>query len=70
MLGLKSQGIGCREYFTAIHLQKFYREMFGHKPGDFPITEYISDRTIALPFHNNLTREEIRRVVETLKALL
>ena len=41
--------------------------MFGYKKGDFPVTEEISDRTIALPFYNNLTEGEIEYVVQRLK---
>ena len=59
---LREHGVGARPYFTPIHLQPFYREMFGYKEGDFPITEQVSNRTIAIPFHNNLTEEEIKYV--------
>ena len=41
--------------------------MFGYKEGDFPVTEDISSRTIAIPFFNNLTQEEINYVREKLK---
>lgn len=67
---LKEQGIGCSNYFTPIHLQPFYREQFGFKPGDFPITEKISERTIALPFHNNLSEGEISQVADCLRIAL
>ncbi len=70
LTGLKSAGIGCNNYFPPIHLFPFYREFFGYREGDFPITEHISERTIALPFFNNLEEEEIDHVVETLKRLL
>lgn len=60
-------GIGCRPYFTPIHLQPFYREMFGYKPCDFPVTERIASSTISLPFHNNLPDEEIDYVVEKVR---
>ena len=66
---LHEQGIGCREYFTPIHLQPFYREL-GYKPGQFPITEAVSSRTIALPFHNKLSEADVERVVTTLRGLL
>ena len=66
---LLSNGIGCRPYFTSIHLQPFYREM-GYKEGDFPVTEAVAKTTIALPFYNNLTEEEIDYVVEKLKEAL
>ncbi|NPV70693.1 MAG: DegT/DnrJ/EryC1/StrS family aminotransferase [Firmicutes bacterium] len=59
--------IGCRPYFTPIHLQPFYREMFGFKEGDFPITELAGRTSIAIPFHNNLTEAEIEYVAGALE---
>lgn len=64
------KGIACSNYFPPIHLQPFYRNMFGFKPGDFPVTERIADRTIALPFFSNLKPEEIDHVANTLKELI
>jgi len=67
---LKEKGIGCSNYFSPIHLQPFYREMFGYKKGDFPVTERVSERTIALPFYNNLKEEEIDYVCDKLKEII
>lgn len=67
---LKRLGVGCGNYFSPIHLQPFYRELFGYQPGDFPVTEHIADRTIALPFYNSLTEAEIDYVASTLTQLL
>ena len=67
---LAAQGIGCGNYFPPIHLQPFYRAEFGYQPGDFPITEALSARTIALPFHNRLREQDVDRVVTTLRKLL
>ncbi len=64
---LKEKGIESKNYFSPIHLQKFYRELFGYKRGDFPVTEKISDRTLALPFFTSLTEEEINYVKDKLK---
>ena len=64
---LTEEGVQCKPYFTPIHLQPFYRKMFGYKEGDFPITEDVTGRTIALPFFNNLKEEQIDYVVEKLK---
>ena len=64
---LRESGIECKPYFTPIHLQPFYRKMFGYKEGDFPVTEDVSGRTIALPFFNNLKEEQIDYVVEKVK---
>ena len=64
---LLDRGIGCRPYFTEIHLQPFYREMFGYKEGDFPITERVASGTLAIPFFNNITEEQIDIVVDEIK---
>jgi perosamine synthetase len=64
---LNREGVQCKPYFTPIHLQPFYKDMFGFRKGDFPITEDVSARTIALPFFNNLKEEQIDYVVEKLK---
>jgi perosamine synthetase len=64
------KGIACSNYFPPIHLQPFYRNMFGFKPGDFPVTERIANRTIALPFFSNLKSSEIEHVAGALKEIL
>ena len=70
MAGLKKQGVSCREYFPVIHLQHFYKLEHGHQEKTLPVAEHISERTIALPFHNRLSRAEVERVAHTLALLL
>ena len=67
---LRAEGIGCNNYFPPIHLQPFYRERFGFEPGDFPITEYVSARTLALPFFGQMTGEQVTRVCDVLEGVL
>jgi len=64
---LKEHGVSCRPYFTPIHLQPFYREMFRHKEGDFPVCEKACNSTIALPFYGNMDKETIGQVCSVLK---
>ena len=64
---MAERGIQCGDYFQPIHLQPFYKKEFGYKKGDFPISENISGRTIALPFFNNLKEKEIDFVAKNLK---
>jgi perosamine synthetase len=45
-------------------------EKFGYKEGDFPVTESVAERTIALPFYNNLSKDDIALVCKTLKEAL
>jgi len=64
---LRNHHIGCSNYFPPIHLQPFYMQDHGCKAGDYPVTEYVADRTIALPFHNRLSTLEIENVVSHLR---
>ncbi|MCB9848940.1 MAG: DegT/DnrJ/EryC1/StrS family aminotransferase [Phycisphaeraceae bacterium] len=70
MAGMRRHDIGCADYFPCIHLQPHVRNAFGHKPGDFPIAESVSRRTIALPFHNNMTDRDVDLVAQTLELML
>lgn len=68
--GLLRHEVGAKDYFPCIHTQPFYREKFGYAPGDFPIAESVSTRTIALPFYNDLTEEDVDFVVRTLNLMI
>jgi perosamine synthetase len=70
MRQLRAEGIGCNNYFPPIHLQPYMAERFGFKEGDFPVTEYVAARTLALPFGSRLTTREIDHVCERLNAIL
>ena len=67
---MQSQNIQVGNYFAPVHLMPFIAEKFGHKPGDFPIAESASQRTIALPFYNNLTKDEVSFICKLLKQFL
>jgi len=68
--GLRQRGIGCSNYFVPIHLQPFYVDRFGHRTGDYPICEAVAARTIALPFHHELSQHDVDTVVHELLTLL
>jgi len=63
---LENNGVHVRNYFEPVHLQKPYREI-GWKEGMLPITEEVAERTIALPFFTDMTREQQEYVVNKVK---
>ncbi|MEW6047301.1 MAG: DegT/DnrJ/EryC1/StrS family aminotransferase [Bacillota bacterium] len=67
MKAMEAEGIPTRGYFSPVHLQPYIRERFGYRSGELPVTESVARRTIALPFHNNLTLDEVELVVDTLR---
>ncbi|HIP92123.1 MAG TPA: DegT/DnrJ/EryC1/StrS family aminotransferase [Thermotoga sp.] len=64
---MEEKGVQVRNYFQPLHLQPFYRKTFGYNEGMLPITEKESKRTLALPFYNDISFDEQKIVVETLK---
>jgi len=68
IVALARRGIPARPYFSPIHLQPFYREHFGHRAGEFPVTERVSRRTMALPFSSRHQPHELERVAEALRS--
>lgn len=63
---LEAMGIPSRPYFVPIHLQPFYGERFGYKRGDFPVTEYLGDVSLALPFSGIMTEDQVDYVCRNL----
>jgi perosamine synthetase len=65
---LESRGVPSRNYFPPVHLQPYVRRQLATREGSLPVTEDVSSRTLALPFHSNLTSGEIDRVFDALAA--
>lgn len=63
---LAARGVPSRPYFAPLHLQPFYRERFGFRPGDFPVTERVAASTLALPLSSRLPDEDVEYVAAAL----
>ena len=68
MENLAAHGVPARPYFAPLHLQPFYRRHFGFRPGDFPVTERVAARTLALPFSTRMRDDQIAHVADVLGA--
>lgn len=62
---LTAKGIGCRAYFPPIHLQPLYSR-HANPHSDLSVTLNIASRTLALPFFNALSNEEIDEITRVL----
>ena len=66
---LTAQGIGCGRYFAPLHLQPLFAE-YANSRDDLSLTEQVADRTLALPFFNSLTDEQITQVCRCLRGAI
>jgi perosamine synthetase len=70
MARLAGEGISCAPYLPSIHLQPYMRERYGFAEGLCPVSEDASARTMAIPFHTQLSHEDQERVAESLRSAL
>lgn len=68
---LGEQGIATGIYYPVpLHLQMVYqvgKAKLGYQAGDFPVCEWLSQRTIALPLFPEMTEEQQDRIINEIK---
>ncbi len=67
---LAQKGIPVRPYFLPIHLQPYMVEKFGYQSDDFPVTEDLGKRGLALPFSGRMTEKQVELVCTSLRQVL
>lgn len=63
---LATEEIESALFCQPLHQQFAYQQQGWHR-GQFPLTERIADRAIALPFHGHLTPDHVQFIVKTMK---
>jgi perosamine synthetase len=67
---LAERGIPVRPYFLPIHLQPYMVERFGYRRGDFPVTEDLGERGLAVPFSGVMSEQQVDLVCAELRSAL
>jgi len=63
---LRERGILAVFHYLPLHVSEMGRR-FGGKPGDCPVTEYVSDRILRLPFFFSLSGVQQREVIDAVR---
>lgn len=68
MNGLRARGIGSQVHYLPVHLQPYYRRLYGtqHLPG----AEAYYAKALSLPLFPGMAEGDVERVVESLSAVL
>ncbi|TVQ41262.1 MAG: DegT/DnrJ/EryC1/StrS aminotransferase family protein [Spirochaetaceae bacterium] len=66
---LARDGIGASVHYRPLHLMSYYRDRYGLKPGDFPLSLEAYEGALSLPLYAGLTQEQIGRVIGSLRAI-
>ena len=70
MQELFRENIGTGVHYISLHLHPYYKETFGFKQDDFPNSDYISKRTVSIPFSAKLTDKDVEDVIEGVTKIL
>jgi UDP-2-acetamido-2-deoxy-ribo-hexuluronate aminotransferase len=62
---LADRGIPAMIYYPVpLHMQKAYLDP-RYKPGDFPVTEALSETVVSLPMHTELNPEQLKHITDS-----
>lgn len=63
MDALWEKGIATRPGTHAVHMLGLYRERYGLRPEDLPVSRRLDKSTMAIPLHNRMTKQDYETVV-------
>ena len=64
------KGIRCSVHFIPLHLQPFYRNIYGFKKGDYPNAEWVYEREVSLPLYPLMSDNEVYYVIDNVKKII
>ena len=62
---LFARKIGVNVHYIPVHLQPFYQQRYGYRPGDFPSAESYYRRAISIPIYPRMTDEDVKYVTSS-----
>lgn len=67
---LRKRNIGISVHFIPLHMHPYYRETYGYKPEDFPITAHEFGREVSLPIYSRMSDADVDDVIEAVLAVV
>ncbi|WP_379145987.1 DegT/DnrJ/EryC1/StrS family aminotransferase [Paenibacillus sp. sgz500992] len=67
---LTERNIGTSVHFIPVHLMSAYRNRYGYKDGDLPLTEDWFENIISIPLYSSMSMEDANSVIEAIKDIV
>lgn len=64
---LLEKGISSRPGTHAVHMLRYYKDKYQILPEDFPGAQIANDKSISIPIHNQMVKEDFEYVVQCIK---
>ena len=68
--GLRKRNVGASVHFIPLHMQPYYAELTGHKPGDFPVAEEAFGQIVSLPIWPAMSDNDVDYVIEAVRDVI
>ena len=69
MQELREKGIGTQVHYIPVHLQPYYRENYGFKPGDYPKAEQYYEQCLSIPLFPKMKDDDVHRVIDAISVI-
>lgn len=67
---MAEKGIGTSVHFIPLHIQPYWRDRYGFKPGNYPVALDCYQRAVSLPIYSKMTDSDVDRVIGTVREIL
>ena len=67
---LSKHNIGASVHFIPLHLHPYYRDTFGYRPEDFPVSSMVFGRIVSLPLYSKMKESDVHQVVEVVRKIV
>jgi dTDP-4-amino-4,6-dideoxygalactose transaminase len=67
---MAERGIGTSVHFIPLHLHPYWKEKYGFRPEDFPVSLETYRCCVSLPIYTRMTDSDVSRVIEAVHEIL
>lgn len=69
MKTLEKKGIRTQVHYIPVHLQPWYRDTYGYRPGDAPFAESYYERALSIPIFPAMSDADVEHVITTIRGI-
>jgi dTDP-4-amino-4,6-dideoxygalactose transaminase len=66
---MKAAGIGVSVHYIPLHMMPYYRQRYGYRAEDYPVSLRNFRSSISLPIYPSLTDEETSRIIDAVREI-
>lgn len=64
---LRAENIGVNVHYIPVHLHPYYKQCFGYRGGEYPVSESAYDSLISLPMFHGMTDRDVDDVITAVR---